>query len=905
MAGLQGRTLGGYQLTEQIASAGIAEVYRARPLAANGREVVIKVIYPEFARYPGFLPNFQHIVQTAARLANHPHILPVVASGEENGYLYLATPWVAEGTLRDWITRGGRLGASDAGPFFHQVCSALEYAHSLGLAHGNLKPSNVFLYEGRHVMLGDFGMLWDIRQLDMNHSGSGTDVVEYLAPESFSGQFTQQSDIYSLGAILFATLTGRPPFSAAKPADLRDAHMQFPPPRLGQVDPSLPPAVQALDAIIQQAMAKKPQQRFPSAMALAQAIETTLHQQPPMPAAPPMAALPPAQPGFPPPEPQQPGVPGSWAAPGPIQPLPAGPMGALPAAAGAVARPLDPPFPPLNGGQQGQAPLAQGWPAAPVVADPIQYTERVPAPPVARPLFSRPQLPAPAAPSPAAPDQWGAQYLPPTGDDPDWKRDQWRGADGMPGGYDDDRARPEGSPRQQPSRDDWLRAQNGSSLQSQADYPSQYSEYTDQRLALREGGYDMSRADWAGVSQSGTGPHSEALRYRGGFSATELGLPRLTNPALQGELPPEWEDLLADENLPSRADVGPARNPQSARRGPQSNYGYNNGNQPYAPDRTPSRPAGPRGSAAANDGRSYWQPAVGNPGSQRAQPMPTLASAHQPAYTASRIPPPPAPRGRAARQDDRERPRRRWPMAVFLLVLLLVLVGGTGVVLVKPTVCPGTVCSQANHFLRSHLTFLGPAPNANVLHATPDTLSVKAIAGSSTNLNVQINNTGTDSAVWHATASVGWLTITPASGSLAPGMAATLTVVATPLDVTPGNYSAMVRIETPDTAISIPITAAISGGPKIKLSTETLNVSGSQCGVAQTFMVNNTGDTPLNYTVSPSSATAIQLSGASGSVNPGGKATITFTIKCSAFFDDYTIKVTSNGGNGTVTIHYG
>src|SRR6185437_12708103 len=121
MAGLQGRTLGGYQLTEQIASAGIAEVYRARPLAANGREVVIKVIYPEFARYPSFLPNFQHIIQTAARLASHPHILPVVASGEENGYLYLAAPWVADGTLRDWIARGGRLGVSDVAPFVHQL----------------------------------------------------------------------------------------------------------------------------------------------------------------------------------------------------------------------------------------------------------------------------------------------------------------------------------------------------------------------------------------------------------------------------------------------------------------------------------------------------------------------------------------------------------------------------------------------------------------------------------------------------------------------------------------------------------------------------------------------------------------------------------------------------------------
>ncbi|HET9981253.1 MAG TPA: serine/threonine-protein kinase, partial [Ktedonobacterales bacterium] len=360
MAGLQGRTLGGYQLTEQIASAGIAEVYRARPLAANGREVVIKVIYPEFARYPSFLPNFQHIVQTAARLANHPHILPVVASGEENGYLYIATPWVADGTLRDWIARGGRLGVSDAGPFFHQLCSALAYAHSLGLVHGNLKPSNVFLYEGRHVMLGDFGMLWDIRQLDMNHSGSGADVVEYLAPESFGGQFTQQSDIYSLGAILFATLTGRPPFSAPKPADLRDAHMRYPPPRLGQADPSLPPGVQALDPVIQQAMAKRPDDRFPSAMALAQAIDTILKQQPAIPPAHPAPALPAGQPAFPPMsqpmqqpgQPQsgssQPPVPGSWAAPGPIAP-------ALPAPS-AAARPLDPPFPPLTNGQQPGAP---------------------------------------------------------------------------------------------------------------------------------------------------------------------------------------------------------------------------------------------------------------------------------------------------------------------------------------------------------------------------------------------------------------------------------------------------------------------------------------------------------------------------------------------------------------------
>ncbi len=907
MAGLQGRTLGGYQLTEQIASAGIAEVYRGRPLAANGRDVVIKVIYPEFARYPSFLPNFQHIVQTAARLANHPHILPVVASGEENGYLYLATPWVADGTLRDLIARGGRLGVSDAGPFFQQLCSALAYAHSLSLTHGNLKPSNVFLYEGRHVMLGDFGMLWDIRQLDMNHSGSGTDVVEYLAPESFSGQFTQQSDIYSLGAILFATLTGRPPFSAAKPADLRDAHMQYPPPHLGQVDPSLSPGVQALDPIIQQAMAKRPEDRFPSAMALAQAIDIVLKQQPPTPAMPAMRALPPglpnqpmAQPG-PQPGLPQPGAPSSWVAPGPIAP------------AGATIRPPDPPFPPFNGGQQPAPPLAQGWPAQ---AEPplaqgwpsvngvqgVQYTERVPAPPVVRPLVSRPQLNAPngamagpGAPSIAEPDPWGGQYPPANDDDPEWQQVQWPQQNGDP----------DGPPRRLAARDDdWRLERNSPSQaarngQSNTNYPSEYSEYTDQRVALPDNSYGMSRDDWASRSQSG--PHSEALRYRGGFSATELGLPRLTNPALQGELPPEWEDLLAGEMLRSRADLQSRspRRPPPPRGNPQESYGYSSVGQPYPPDRAGSRSVDQHGQDF-DDGYSAWQPVAGKPGPQRAQPMPTLASAQYPAYTDSRMPA--SPHAPTKRHEDSGERKSRWPAAVLLVALLLALIASTSIVLAKPTVCPGTFCVQANHFLHRHLTFLGPAGNANVLQVTPGTLTIQATAGSSTNLSVQVSNSGTDSAVWHASASVGWLTITPSNGTIAPGATATLSVVASPLDVKPGNYSAQVKVETPDTSVNIPVAAAIAVGPKIQLPAAALSIT--QCGAPQPFKIGNTGDGALNFSAKPSNATAVQLSNTSGAVNPGSDLTLSVTINCSAFFADYTIGITSNGGNGTITIHY-
>jgi hypothetical protein len=898
--------LGGYQLTEQIASAGIAEVYRARPLAANGREVVIKVIYPEFARYPSFLPNFQHIIQTAARLASHPHILPVVASGEENGYLYLATPWVADGTLRDWIARGGRLSVGDVAPFFHQLGGALSYAHSLSLVHGNLKPSNVFLFEGRHVLLGDFGMLWDIRQLDMNHSGSGVDVVEYLAPESFSGQFTQQSDIYSLGAILFATLTGRPPFSGSKPADLRDAHMRFPPPLLGQVDPSLPPGVQSLDPIIQQAMSKNPNDRFPSATALAQAIEATLMRQP---AIPPMQ-MPPALPA-----PGQsvqaagmphgavpPGVPDAWSAPGPIGP--AAGIGALPAPAGLVARPPEPPHIPSNGAQNGAqqpgAPMPQGWPAA----DAVQYTERVPAPPVARPLLSHPQLPSPGG----AVGGSEAAMMPPIGDDPEWRHEAWPAGNGGARGYGENPPRPDESPRRQAARDDdWRLAQDSPSrgASNRSNVTGIPPDYTDQRLVPLDSGYGVSRASWA---QSG--PHSEALRYRGGFSATELGLPRLTNPALQGELPPEWEDLLTGEMLPSRADVGPRRSSQARRNAPDSyaadsyaadSYAYSSVGQSYAPNGPASRPA-MRREPGVSDGRRYGEPPSarqGRQGREHDQLMPTMASAQYSAYTASRMSVQPDTR---VPFKTREARKRRWPNVVLLLVLLLALAGGLGVILVKPTLCPGTICVQANRFLHKNLAFLGPIPNANVLQATPNTLSVQTITGSSTNLNVQVSNSGTDPAAWHASASVAWLTINPSSGSLAPGGTMTLSVVAMPANVPPGKYSAQVTVATAETSIHIPVTANIAAGPKISLSTTALTVS--QCGVAQSFKVNNTGDSVLTYSATASNTTAITLSNGSGSVDPGSSATVAFTMNCSANWADYAISITSNGGKETVTIHY-
>src|SRR5258708_36956974 len=109
MAGLQGRVLGGFQLGEQLTGGGISDVYRGRPARGAGRDVVVKAIYPEFAQQPGFQTRFRQIIQLSGRIASHPHILPLVASGGQGGSLYLGTPYRATGTLKALPVSGGPL----------------------------------------------------------------------------------------------------------------------------------------------------------------------------------------------------------------------------------------------------------------------------------------------------------------------------------------------------------------------------------------------------------------------------------------------------------------------------------------------------------------------------------------------------------------------------------------------------------------------------------------------------------------------------------------------------------------------------------------------------------------------------------------------------------------------------
>lgn len=909
MGELQGRVFGGYQLQEQLGGAGVAEVYRARQATAGGREVVVKVIFPEFARQPGFAQNFAHITQTAARLANHPHVLPLIASGEEGDYLYLVTPYVKDGSLADWIAKGGRMGASDVGPFFQQISAALGYAHSLGVVHGNVKPSNIYLYEGRHALLGDFGLLWTAETLDPSWSGSGVEAFEYLAPEVFAGQVTQAGDIYSLGVTLYQSLTGHPPFHRERLADLITAAQSEQPPSLAAESPALAPAVVALDGVARQAMAKRPQERPPSALALAQGIEATVRaamqngwMAQSMPGQPGQLGQGPGQPlGQPqwqplPSTPVSAGVFGASSAAGAADGLVAGlAIGALAAggipgvgsgalAGGAPLGRLDPPFPPLPPSntldgqmEQGGQALALGSVAAPGAGGALEGpTMRVAAP-----------------------------YQPSVG-----------GPEGA------DPLQPITSPRVGRAPSSGLRA------------PAERDAFAASG-SLPPDATGASRALTS--SQRLPAVSSESLNgaQSGQFSATELGLPRLTNPAM-GDLPSNWQELLTDESALRRHDpfTRDAASPvdERAELPPIDAVAPPSVLLPAAPP-APQRRATPgprpqqrgersgalrRGAddemSAADEGA--WQGS--QPGAGRRGDGPVLRETARPwEMDAPDDGLDLAAQGRKPTFGDTLLAQRVWTKSVSVVrprrlragtvalafLALLTIVELLGFAVLRPDLCVTKACAVVAaeiHKVAPNLQAPGaPAP----IMLSPGAPAVQATANGSGATTLTVANTSAGALTWRAVTTLGWLDLSPASGSLGAAGKATLTLTARPNGIAPGAYSGAVVI-TAGTGKSV-VLVAVTVTPGPQLSAPQQPLAFSSCGVSLPLTISNSGGATLTYSASPSQASALTVSPGNGSIKPGDKATLTVTLSCGASTGRYAVILVSNGGSAQTPVTYG
>ncbi len=259
-----GEQIGEYRIVSVIAQGGMATVYKAYQPSFE-RFVAIKVLPPQSSEDPTFLKRFQHEARVIAQL-EHRAILPVYAYGEHNGMPYLVMRLMEGGSLRRKLFYE-RIDLLTAVRIVEQVAEALDYAHAQGVVHRDLKPSNILLDELGNAYLTDFGIA-KILGSATHITGEGVvGTPTYMSPEQCQGkEVTPASDIYALGVILFEMVTGTPPFEADTPLGVMYKHVREPIPSVTERDPSLPPA---LDHVIRRAMAKRPQERYPTAMALA------------------------------------------------------------------------------------------------------------------------------------------------------------------------------------------------------------------------------------------------------------------------------------------------------------------------------------------------------------------------------------------------------------------------------------------------------------------------------------------------------------------------------------------------------------------------------------------------------------------------------------------------------------
>src|SRR6266550_1922996 len=253
---------GRYVIERELGHGGSASVYLARDLKVR-RLVALKVLTPELALAVR-VERFRREIAIAARL-NHPHILPLFEADEAGGFFFYTMPPVQGESLGARLSRVGPLPLDEARGIAGQVAEALEYAHSQGVIHRDIKPGNILLDPGGHVWVADFGIARAIvgeTSEALTETGSEPGTVAYMSPEQISGavRLDGHTDIYSLGCVLYEMLAGAPPYRGPTAQSVLAKHLVDPVPPIGRAD--VPGGVAR---IIERALAKDPRERFRTA----------------------------------------------------------------------------------------------------------------------------------------------------------------------------------------------------------------------------------------------------------------------------------------------------------------------------------------------------------------------------------------------------------------------------------------------------------------------------------------------------------------------------------------------------------------------------------------------------------------------------------------------------------------
>ena len=286
-----------YELGEPLGRGGMAEVLEGRDLRL-GRRVAVKILRPDLAKDPAFQSRFRREAQSAASL-NHPNIVAVYDTGEdvlgdESASVvvpYIVMEYVDGQTLRQLLASGRRLLPERALEITAGVLAALDYSHRHGIVHRDIKPANVMLTRTGDVKVMDFGIARALADASatMTAASAVMGTAQYLSPEQARGEVVDaRSDLYSTGCLLYELLTGRPPFTGDSPVSVAYQHVSENPLPPSQVDPAVPPA---LDALVLKSLAKSPDDRYQTAADFRSDVERAIAGMPVTTAVPPVGGV--------------------------------------------------------------------------------------------------------------------------------------------------------------------------------------------------------------------------------------------------------------------------------------------------------------------------------------------------------------------------------------------------------------------------------------------------------------------------------------------------------------------------------------------------------------------------------------------------------------------------------------
>lgn len=279
-----------YEIRRHIASGGMASVWCAEDQVL-GRTVAIKVLAERFAHDQLAVHRFMREARAAARVSSHPHVVTIYDVGETTvvqdgrgaedaptaGPAFIVMEHLAGGTVSDAL-RAGAIGREEAMRWLADAASALDHAHARGVVHRDIKPANFLLDQNRALYVADFGIARLLSEDTITSAGELFGTAAYLSPEQALGRpATDASDRYALGVTAFELLVGKRPFTGEHLAAQARQHIEDLPPRASESNRELPPA---LDAVLERAMAKRAEDRYPTAGAFVDGLKDSLGGRP-------------------------------------------------------------------------------------------------------------------------------------------------------------------------------------------------------------------------------------------------------------------------------------------------------------------------------------------------------------------------------------------------------------------------------------------------------------------------------------------------------------------------------------------------------------------------------------------------------------------------------------------------